>query len=340
VRVFVASHSYTGNGAAVMLQAVLEHWVKTLGWTVDVLFSLKEELPAELARTGVTARTDITPKLYDFALVNTLVSLSYLEQLAPHVPTALWVHEGESIVWSLNFPPNKWRMLFELARKIIFQTPWQPDIVFRSFLPTYLHANVACVRNGVPPLPANITPQLRSGGKKRIVFVGGVYGRKRPQDVVDALLAMQRSDIECIFIGSTLMIDSIGSENVLKINSRPDIFVLAGELDRRSTLEYVASADAFCLPSADESQPIAPLEAAALGVPCVLTDLPPYVGIWKNGVNCLMHPVGHTALLRRNLAAVIDDPGIRGPMITESGNLVKQFSFDRFLQQFTTEMPA
>ena len=62
------------------------------------------------------------------------------------------------------------------------------------------------------------------------------------------------------------------------------------------------SADAFCLPSGDESQPIAPLEAAALGVPVLLTDLEPYADTWKHGVNCLLNPPGDAQVLQWNLA--------------------------------------
>ena len=323
-----------------MLQAVLEHWVKSLGWTVDVLFSLEEQVPEELARTGVTTFTTINPKFYDFALVNTLVSMSYLEQISPHLPTVLWVHEGETAVWSSNFPPNRWRQLFDSSKKVVFQTPWQPDVVFRSFLPPYLRSRVACVPNGLPRMPPSVAPKARTLGKKRIVFLGGIYSRKRPQDLIDAVVGMQRTDVECVFVGNTGDIGSIGSEHLTKLQSRPDLFTLAGELDRQGALEYLASADAFCLPSGDESQPISPLEAATLGVPCLLTDLPPYAGTWTHGVNCLMHPVGHTALLGHNLSAAIDDPRIHAPMIDAARGLVAAFTLDRFLQRFTAEMPA
>lgn len=337
---FVAADDYTGNGAAVMLRAVLEYWVQTLGWTVDVLFGMNEEVPEELADIGVTMFNTITPNAYNFALVNTLISVSHLRQLASHVPTVLWVHEGETLLWQWNLAVAEWRAIFELPRKVIFQTPWQPDVVFRSFLAPDLYDKVSCIANGLPRMPSELTPRRRSKGKKRVVFIGGVYARKRPQDLVDAIIAMQRDDVECVFIGSTANIKSIGSDTISLIESRPDLFTIAGELARHTTLEYIASADALCLPSGDESQPLAPLEAAFLGVPCLLTDLPPYAGTWKHGVNCLMHPIGHTALLRWNLSAAINDTAIRAPIINEARQLVAKFSLDRFLQQFTGEMLA
>jgi hypothetical protein len=134
MKVLVATHSYSGNGAAVMLLAVLEHWVKTLGWTVDVLLDLDTAVPEDLARTGVNAFSTADPKDYDFALVNTLVSAHYLEMLAPKIGTVLWVHEGETVLWASQATATQWRRLFDLPWKIVFQSPWQPDVVFRSFL--------------------------------------------------------------------------------------------------------------------------------------------------------------------------------------------------------------
>src|SRR5207245_393402 len=153
-----------------------------------------------------------------------------------------------------------------------------------------------------------------------------------------AVLGLKREDVECVFVGTTANIDTIGADGVDKIKSRPDLFLLPGELSRRSTLEYLADADVFCLPSGDESQPIAPLEAAALNVPCALSDLPPYKGIWRHGVNCLLSPVGDTALLSWNLNILLDDGEIRGQIVDHARALVDYFSMESFVHRFTAEM--
>ena len=336
MKVLVATHSYTGNGAAVMLLAALEHWTRNLGWTVDVLLDIESAVPEELARIGVNVFSTADPSHYDFALVNTLVSAQYLDILAPKVRTILWVHEGETVLWSSPAPPVKWRHLFSLPWKIVFQTRWQPDVVFKSFLS--LSSNVVCVRNGLPPIPTNLVPHHKQPGERRVVFVGGVYGRKRPHDLVSAVLGLGRSDIQCIFVGSTAGIETLGADEVRRIKARPDLFLVTGELDRKAGLEYMASADVFCLPSGDESQPIAPLEAAALGVPCALSDLPPYMGTWKHGINCLLSPVGDSALLGLNIATLLDHDVLRRRLVEQAGILVPEHAIDSFVQRFTAEV--
>ena len=236
--------------------------------------------------------------------------------------------------------PEQWRQLFGRAIRIIFQSSWQSESVFRSFLFPLPAGTVACVRNGLPALPENLVPKARAATRKRIVFVGGVCGRKRPQDLIDVVLSLGRSDIECVFVGSTEAIHTIGAEYVDKIKARPDCFVLAGELERRATLEYLGSADVFCLPSGDESQPIAPVEAAVLGVPCLLSDLPPYAGTWKHGHNCLLSPVGDVGKLQGNLTTLLGDSATRHRVIAGGREVAEQFSMAAFLQRFDAEMPV
>ena len=338
MKVLVATHSYAGNGAAVMLLALLEHWTRDLKWTVDVLLDLEREVPEELAQIGANVFSTADPKDYDFALVNTLISAHFLEQFDSLTRTVLWVHEGDTVVWSSNWTPRDWRKVFSLPTRIVFQGPWQSEDIFRSFLRTLPSGRIASVRNGLPPLPPNLTPKPKKDGVARIVFVGGVYGRKRPQDLVDAILELGREDVECLFIGPIDAIATIGNEHLEKIRAYPERFQLLGELDRATSLEYVLGADVFCLPSADESQPLAPLEAATLNVPCVLTDLPSYAGIWKHGENCLLGPVGDVTLLRWNLKTLLEDSAARKRVTAGAKAVVAQYPIETFFRRFDAEL--
>jgi len=340
MKVLVASHSYSGNGAAVMLLAVLAHWIRDLGWTVDVLLELERDVPNDLANIGANIFNTAVPENYDFALVNTIVSSHFLEMLGSRIPTVLWAHEGETVLWNSRMSAAQWRDLFRLPKRIIFQGPWQSETLFRSFIFGLPPGTVSCVRNGMPAIPENLVARRRTKGKARVIFVGGVYGRKRPQDLVDAVLALGRDDLECLFVGPLESIDTIGSEHVEKIRSRPDCFQLLGELDRKNGLEYVLSADVFCLPSSDESQPIAPLEAAALGIPCLLTDLPPYRGTWTHDDNSLLSPVGDVARLRENLRTLLTDSAVRERVVAGGRSLAEQHSIGAFFRRFDAEMPA
>jgi glycosyltransferase involved in cell wall biosynthesis len=85
----------------------------------------------------------------------------------------------------------------------------------------------------------------------------------------------------------------------------------------------------FSLPSGDESMPIAPIEAAAHGVPVILTDLECYEGIWRHGVNALIHPVGDVDMLAWYLRMVIESPNIRSRLAAAGKGVALPFSGQR-----------
>jgi glycosyltransferase involved in cell wall biosynthesis len=135
-------------------------------------------------------------------------------------------------------------------------------------------------------------------------------------------------------------LDTIGADYVEKLRQRTDLFELTGEVDRKTTLEYLMGADVFCLPSGDESQPIAPVEAAALGVPCALSGLATYHRTWAHGENCLLHPVANVPVLRWNLQAMLDDGGLRASLTRAAAAIAHRFSIDAFYRRFDAEMPT
>lgn len=338
MNVFVASHEYAGNGAAVMLVALLRHWKQDKGWNIDAYVPLENEVPEQLVELGINAVPELTPTGYDFALVNTLVVPPLLEAISRQLPTILWVHEGESIVRNAGLLPSQWMSLLSLPRRIVFQGPWQSEGIFKSFLTDAQPNAIVCVPNGMPDLPTDLSPALVRRDKKRIVFVGGVYGRKRPQDLAEAVLALGRRDIECVFIGTTSALETLGPKaSLLKDNQ--DLFPLLGEVSRKEALEYISTADVFCLPSGDESQPIAPLEAASLGIPCLLSALAPYRDTWRHGENCLLHPTGNVDLLAWNLRVVLEDNSVRRRLINSARETAKRFSMRVFENRFDSITP-
>lgn len=334
MKVLVFTHSYSGNGAAVMLLAAMDHWIRSCGWTVDVWMDVDMDVPEEVAELGCMVCSEPVLGDYDFVLVNTVMPLEILDVIAGHAPVVVWTHEGQTVLYGVRRPPERWRELFGSASRIVFQTPWQSDAVFGPFLDGIPRERIAHVANGLPALPANLRPRARKPGMRRIAFVGGVYPRKRPDDLIEAVAGMDEP-VELVLIGTTEHLASLRAPARTLLERERERFILAGQLDRRSTLEHVLAADIFCLPSSDESQPIAPVEAATLGVPCVLSDLPPYAGIWQHGVNCLMQPVGDVERLRANLVALLHDDALRERVVAGGTELARRFSMPSFLERMT-----
>ena len=84
--------------------------------------------------------------------------------------------------------------------------------------------------------------------------------------------------------------------------------------------------DVFVLPSARESFPRAPMEAAAMGVPCVLTDIPGCREVVEHGRSGLLVPVGSPPALARAILALLT----RKNLARHLGDAARQRAIERF----------
>lgn len=329
--VLVCTHSYRGNGAAEMLLFLLRRLMLERKWQVHALsVDLAAEDREVLEGLGIGLVESADPDQYDFALANTLVSgLPLLKTLDRRLPCVLWAHEGEVLLWGCNWPVMDLKRTFAMAAHLVFQSAWQAERIFGSFISNLPDSRVSVIPNCLPSVPAaGQLPRPRNSGKKRVVFVGSVYGRKHPGDLAEAIVHLARQDVECIFVGDINQMDTLPERHraLLRDDSR---FTLTGLVSREVATSYLASADALCLPSEDESQPLVLLEAAHFGVPIVISDLPVYRGTWVHGKNCLMHQVGDVQGLANCLGICLDGNAPRSEMPSEFDS-----SQERFLQRF------
>lgn len=125
------------------------------------------------------------------------------------------------------------------------------------------------IGNFVDEAPLEVFRARRaSGAGVRIVFVGNLSRRKRPDLAVKAIEVL----------GPSTRLDVIGDgplrfelEKMVKKNSYSEQVIFHSHLPQPWSL--VAKADALVLPSASEGIARAALEALYLGVPCVLRDV-------------------------------------------------------------------
>jgi glycosyltransferase involved in cell wall biosynthesis len=102
---------------------------------------------------------------------------------------------------------------------------------------------------------------------------------------------------------------------------------------RSDVPDLLAAADVFVLPSVSEGAGGALIEAMAMGLPIVASDLPAIREAVKDRTSALLVPPGDPAALRRAIETLLDDEGIRRRMGSEG----RRIFLDRFTIQATTE---
>ena len=280
-------------------------------------------IEAEYARRGIPIlETAVFPD-FAVAICNTIRAGFILSMAAPHTRTVWWIRESESGLEYILRRPEIVRA-FQDASVIVFQHIHHRDNVYRSFIYSRDPAKTFIVPNGFRIARAG--PAAAKSRPIRVITVGTVYELKRQGDLIRAVHALGRADIECVLIGKLMQ---LGEEEQRIARGAPDQFKLLGELPHEETLAWLRSSDICCLPSRSESQSNTLFEAALTGSALVATDLPSYRGIWRDGENALLHGIGDVGALADAIQRLASDPALRLRFANAAAKTAAEFTEDR-----------
>jgi 1,2-diacylglycerol-3-alpha-glucose alpha-1,2-galactosyltransferase len=118
--------------------------------------------------------------------------------------------------------------------------------------------------------------------EKLVLGVGQLQERKGVEDFIDMATAIPGAKF--VWVGGRPW--GVFTEGIKRINDRienaPSNISFTGLLDLKEMRPMYAAADVFLFPSYQENCPLAPLEAAAAGLPVVFRDIPEYTSLYSN----------------------------------------------------------
>lgn len=195
-----------------------------------------------------------------------------------------------------------------------------------------LRRPIEVVSNGVD-LSLRFSPEKRARWRERlslrrftIVSAGNVIPRKGVLDFVEVARALPQYDF--VWYGKRwgrLLAFHPELERALREGERPRNLRLPGFV--RDIGGALSAGDLFFFPSWGENQPLALLEAAAVGLPLIVRDLPEYRGWLEEGVNCLKGRTNEefVELIRR----VAEDPCLRAQLAQGARRVAEEHSLER-----------
>lgn len=329
MRIVLLGTEFGMTGAGLLLYRWAAELVRR-GQTVIAVHKSGDEGPlrAAYAAHGVTLAERFKIDRETIVVCNTLLAAPYVLQVAATARTIWWIHEGEPGVSLLLAHPDAARA-FHMAHAVIFPSATIRDRVYTSFLLGVPAQRLHIIPPGLdPPGADEPSPDPMDGRPLRVICVGSIYPRKCQTDLIMAVARLPDLAIECLLVGRPVSVPADAREI---IEAAPQRYALTGELPHAETLRLMARADVFALPSGSECLPIAPMEAAQRGKPLVLSDLPAHEGLWRHGVNCLMHPVADVDLLAHSLRILATDAPLRTRLGEAARRTVVEFHQDIFL---------
>ncbi len=169
---------------------------------------------------------------------------------------------------------SRLRAVYDRAAVVICLNQLEADFLTTTYrLPP---AKVRIVSNGVEAanFGASAEPFVaRYGQRDFVLYTGNIVRRKSPVNLARALL---RLGIPGVFIGRTIESErGYGEEFRALIESSASLSWIEGlRHDDPLLASAYAAASLFCLPSTNETQSLAALEAMAAGTPVLLGDYP------------------------------------------------------------------
>lgn len=330
MRLLLVNHEFTITGASMVLFRLATHF-SAAGHEVDIFPVNPADGPmkARYEAAGIPVLASMVPREYDLALCNGIGAAGHVQQIAPHLPVIWLVHEAE-VALNLLLQHHEIIPTFAQASAIVYQSPFQADVL-RSFTYQLDPRKFHIIPNGVEvpdELPLALVPPKKRA--LRVVQVASVEPRKRPGDLIRAV-ANSGLDVECIFCGRIYGLDD---DALALAEAAPEQFRFTGEVEPVEALAWARSADVFCLASSSETQGLAAYEAALLGRPLLLSDLPCYRDVFSHGRNCLTFPPGRPDMLALSLAMYAGSPELRAEMGEAAQRMARRFTNAAFFARF------
>jgi glycosyltransferase involved in cell wall biosynthesis len=327
MHVLFSIHDLALNGAVVaLLQQV--RYMRGCGDSVTVLTRSLTGSAAALEQSfresGAEIVNSFTPGKYDVLVGCTVFAADVLERALEWMPTAWWIHEGRA---GVDFIVRRSSAVQTLMRvgKLIFPSRGAVERLWSPLLGTLPPGRVDVIPYLIPPPPSGEAVG-RQPGVTRVVCVGTISPRKRQIDLLQAISMLPGASVQCVLIGENQDLEPPDDE---LIRANPSRFLLTGGLSPEAVQTWYRSSDVFCLPSADECMPIAPVEAAWHGIPIVLADLECYEDVWRHGINALVHRVGDAEMLAWYLRMLIESPSLRARFSKAAREVALRFTEQR-----------
>lgn len=193
------------------------------------------------------------------------------------------------------------------------------------------HGNISGVDTGyfaLQQVPDEQKRALRSNLGLReddvvFIFVGRLVADKGLREIVDAFtrLAEKQLQTRLILVGPTETADPIDHTTADLMKNHDRIITTGYQSDIRP---YLAIADVFLLASYREGFPNVVLQAGAMELPCVVTDINGANEIIEHAKNGLIVPVRHADALLHAMQCLASDKVLREEMGKEGRRRIEQ----------------
>ena len=190
-------------------------------------------------------------------------------------------------------------------------------------------------RFSLRPEIVQLAERLRKQEVFTFLFVGRIVGDKGVNEMVDAFARLYAEHSACrlLIVGrQEEKLDPLKPETIQKMDEMETIELVGAQYGEDLIACYAAS-DCFILPRYREGFPNTVLEAGAMGLPCIVTDINGSREIIINGENGLIVPSKDADALYEAMERMLTDEPMRKSIAEKARGLIASRFEKSFVQQ-------
>jgi len=166
-----------------------------------------------------------------------------------------------------------------------------------------------------------------------VIYVGRLVPYKRIMDLIIATKKVREhiKDFRCLIVGSGPLKDRLAE--FIKKNNAEDFVKLVGFVEKHEdVIKMIKQSHLFCLPSEVEGLGLVTIEAMACGVPYVNSKIPPTLEATEGGKGGLLHEVGDTKQLAKNIIRLLEDKEFYKKCVEEENIVVEKYAWKELVK--------
>lgn len=169
-----------------------------------------------------------------------------------------------------------------------------------------------------------------------ILYLSSLVSRKGPQILIESApnILKCHPNAKFIFIGDGMIKNELAElADTLGAKDHVNFMGFVDDIKKRN---FYKSADVFCLPSFVEGYPMVLLEAAAYGLPSVVSDITPHRAIIRDKENGLIFKTGNPEDLSNKINLLLLDEELRSRLGQNALIIVQDQTWDNVIKKVNT----
>lgn len=177
-------------------------------------------------------------------------------------------------------------------------------------------------------------------------YIGSLVGYEGLDDLIDALsiLSKENSKIRCLIVGDGDAKASL--EQKVQFLGMQHVVIFTGKVNPEDVNHYYSLLDTIVLPRKPYEvcklvSPLKPLEAMAMGIPVIASDVAALKEMFIEGKTGLIFPAGNINALSESIIMLIEHPELKSNIIKNAYDyVINQRTWDTVIQQILPVYPT